>query len=401
MTRLHHVRVMIAATIVLACSSAFGIARSSPVRAAGTADLSVTVSAPASVNQGEDVVYTITAQNDGPDGATSVVVTDQPPSGFEFDSSASFSTCSSSGATTTCAGNPSIPAGYHLTWQIAFRTTATGTFTDSASATASETDPTPQDNTANVATTVNPPVSADLSVTLRGPSAVDEGQSFSTQMFVSNNGPDDDNDVIATLSVPTGLRPQFSGCVAAGSGETCTFGSFELPRGSTDAFMLNFTATASGAQTLSATVTSNLQDPNPSNDTSSLTVNVQLAADLALTASAAPNPVVAGHKLFETIVLTNRGPSPATAPSWSASWSSDTKGGIDFESLNVTTGSCTLSGASVSCEPGDLASGQQVVLTIVLQPRSKGTLVIDSSAASTVFDPDTSNNTVETSVTIS
>ena len=396
-----HTRALIAAAIVLVCASATGVARSALVRAAGTADISVTISAPASVNEGEDVVYAVAVHNAGPDGATGVVITDQVPSGFSFDASRSNSTCSSSGTTVTCTGGPSIPAGYQLVPQIAFQTTATGSVTDTASATATQTDPTPQDNSASIDTTVNPPVSADLGVTLEGPATTDEGQFFFAQMHVSNKGPDDDNQVTVSLSVPAGLNPQFSGCVAAGTGETCSFGPFRLPRGLTEGFMLRFTSTAPGNQNLTATVASNLQDSNPMNNTAALTVNVQQVADLALGANAAPNPVVAGHQVTATIVLTNGGPSPATSPLWNTSWSSDSKGGVDFESMSSTSGTCSLSGTSISCRPGDLANGQQIILTIVLQPRSKGTLVIDSSATSSVFDPHTANNSVETSVTIS
>ena len=394
------VRVLIATAVVLVCGSATAAARSVPARAAGTADLSVTLSAPATVNQGEEIVYAATVQNAGPDGASGVVLTDPMPTGLSFDSSNSTSGCSLVGSTVTCQ-LPSIPANLHLAPRVTFRTASTGTVSNTVNATANETDPTPGDNSASAQTTVGPPVSADLGVRLTGPGQVDEGQSFFETLAVSNSGPDTSTGTSATLTVPAGLSPDFSGCTASASGETCTFAYPTLSPGQGVEDMYRFTATSAGQQTLSATATSNQQDPNPSNNTATATISVATAADLSLSAGADPNPVVPGHQVTETIVLTNNGPSPATAPSWTASWTSDAKGGIDFESMSVTAGDCTLSAATISCRPGDLANGQQVVLTIVVQPRSKGTLTFDSSVASSVFDPNTANNSVSTSVSIS
>lgn len=517
-------RLVVRVVIALVCGSGIAFAASGTARAAGTADVSLAVTGPASVNEGEDVVYSEAVHNAGPDPTTGFVLTDDAPSSFVFDPAASSAgSCTVSGSTVTCSVREDLFVGSGFTLRLAFRTTTTGTFINSASVTAPSTDPNPQNNSASLQTVVKPPQSADLSVVLSLPSTVNDGQTFSGSMFVSNHGPDDDPGVTPTLTVPPGLSPRFSGCVAAGSGQTCSFGQHALPSNGVElAFFLTFVATGPGSQPVSASVASNLQDPNPSNNTSAVTVNVlptadigvaltwpgspqqpyagqqfdldlsvsnagpdpatgdvvtlslpsgvtpdfggcssatsgstctlsfpdqsagtttaaplqftgdaagtysltatvsggahdpntpnntvsmpvtiQPAADLGLTASASPNPVVSGHQVRETIVLTNNGPSSATSPSWNTSWSSDAKGGIDFESMSVAEGSCTLSGETISCEPDDLASGQQVTLTIVVQPRSKGTLTFDSSVRSSVFDPNTANNSVATSVTIS
>lgn len=394
-------RVLIAVAIALLGASGVGIASAGTARASGTADISVTMTGPATVNEGEDVAYSVVVQNAGPDATTGFVLTDTAPTSFDFDPSASFAgTCSVSGSTVTCTVNEDLFVGGQLATRLAFRTTATGTFTNSVTVSETATDPTLKDNSATIDTTVNPPVSADLSVQLFAPASVHAGQSFFATMPVTNNGPDDDPSVSVTLSVPAGLSPEFSGCTAAQTGQTCSFGPGSYPRGTTVDASLEFVAIAPGQQTLSAAVSSALQDPNPSNNTAAATVDVLPAADLAVGAAASPNPVTAGHKVTATIVLTNNGPSPATGTSWTTSWSSDAKGGVALESFGASRGSCTLSETTISCQPGDLANGQQVVLTVVLQPRSKGTLTLDSSASSSVFDPDSSNNSTQTSVTI-
>lgn len=503
---------------VLLCLA--GLTQAGPVYAAGTADLSLTLNGPASVNEGEDVVYGARVVNDGPDSASGIVLTDQVPAGLSFEASKSTSVCGLTGSTVTCHLE-SLPPGYQLFVQIAFQTSTTGSFTNSATVTADETDPTPSDNTASVQTTVGPPVSADMSVTWSGTSDVSQGQRFSELLYVANNGPDTSTGSAVTVTVPQGIVPGFSGCSPSAAGETCTLTAGNEPPGVADAYDLQFTAAAVGQFALSATVTGDLQDPNSANNTAtayvtvtpssdlsvaldwggqaqqpfagqafqldlsvsnggpspstgstvtlavpagmvpgfsgcsasgsgstctlqfpnlpvgagvvarlgfsstaagqytigaqvsgnepdpnasnnstSLTVTIQASADIALASSASPNPVVAGHQVTETIVLTNNGPSPALGVTWSVSWSSDAKGGIDFESASVSTGTCALSGATLACNPGDLQSGQQVVLTLVLQPRSKGTLTIVSSASSTIHDPDTANNGTQTVITI-
>lgn len=386
----------------LVCAGTAAIAPTSLARAAGTADIAVTLRGPSSVNEGEEAVYSAVVYNAGPDPATGVVVTDQVPQGFTFDPSQSFSTCAQNGATVTCPLDEDIPVGLQLAPQISFKTTATGTYTNTVSATETATDPTLDDNTAAMDTTVNPPVSADVSVALQAPAQIYAGQRSTMTMVIQNNGPDTSTGATVSLSFPQGITPDsMSGCDASTSPQTCTeqFGA-EQP-GEGEWTMIWITATSAGSQTITATVTGDVADPDQSNNSASATVNVQPAADLGLTGSATPNPVTAGHKVTETIVLTNDGPSPATAVAWSTSWSSDAKGGIAFKSADISSGTCSLSGASLSCQPGDMTSGEQVVLTIMLQPRSKGTLLIDSSASSPVYDPAPANDSTETSVTIS
>lgn len=388
--------------IAVLCAGTATIARCVPARASGTADLSVTLSGPASVNEGEDAVYSATLANAGPDEATGIVVTDQPPASLTFDASNSSTGCSQSGVTVVCQFQ-NLPAGYPpLGPLIAFRPAATGSFTNSVTVTANESDPTPDDNTAAAQTTVNPPVSADLSVSLSAPQQVYAGQPVSVPAIVTNGGPDTSSGASFSLTVPAQLSPAYpEGCDTTSTPTTCTVAIGQLQPGQGAGIALQFTATEAGQGSITATVSGQVADPDLSNNSESTMVTVQPLADVALASSATPNPVVAGHKVTETIVLTNNGPSPATGVSWTASWSSDAKGGVAFEDYSITTGSCTVTDASVSCQPGDLANGQQVTLTITLQPRSKGTLIVDSSAASSVYDPTSGDNSTQTAVTIS
>lgn len=372
-----------------------------PARAAGTADLSVSLHPEVpSVREGMFDVFTAVVSNGGPDATQGIVVTDPVPSGLNFDQADSSSICSLSGATVTCQP-VALGSGQHANVGIAFRTTTTGSFMDSVSVSSPASDPTPADNSASADVTVTPPLYADLSVRWGGQAAAFQGQSVFEQLTVQDNGPDTSTGYTLTITVPQGLTPEFGGCTASTAGSTCTDTAGSQPPGSGEVRLLRFSADATGTFTLSATVAGNLQDPNAANDTATTSVTVTASADLALASSASPNPVVSGHQVAETVLLTNKGPSPASGVSLDASWTSDAKGGIDFESASVTAGSCAMAGATVTCSVGDLANGQQVVLSIVLQPRSKGSLTIDSSASSSTPDPATANNTSQTDVTIS
>ena len=62
-----------------------------------------------------------------------------------------------------------------------------------------------------------------------------------------------------------------------------------------------------------ATVSSATTDPNPGNESGTSTTTVQASADLSVTKSDSPDPVVAGQNLTYTINFTNNGPNPATS----------------------------------------------------------------------------------------
>ncbi|WP_189579791.1 Ig-like domain-containing protein, partial [Mongoliitalea lutea] len=99
-------------------------------------------------NVGEDIVFTLTASNAGPSGATNVVVTDQLPSGYTFvNAIASVGTYDEVTGIWTIG---SLANGGTATLEITATVLATGDYTNIASITATEFDPTPGNNTSEV-----------------------------------------------------------------------------------------------------------------------------------------------------------------------------------------------------------------------------------------------------------
>jgi uncharacterized repeat protein (TIGR01451 family) len=117
------------------------------------ADLEISkADSPDPVTVGDNLTYTITVTNRGPDAATNVVVTDTLPSGVTF-VSASPGCVHSAGVVTCNLGN--IPAGDSVTITIVVTPTAPGNIVNNVSVDSDTDDPDPANNAATAPTEVN------------------------------------------------------------------------------------------------------------------------------------------------------------------------------------------------------------------------------------------------------
>jgi uncharacterized repeat protein (TIGR01451 family) len=120
------------------------------------------------------------------------------------------------------------------------------------------------------------------------------------------------------------------------------------------------------------------------------------AADLAISASAAPAVVNAGQQVTYTITVTNGGPNTAT----SVTVVNTLPTGAAFVSAGAGCG--TASGGTVTCAVGSIADGATAQFTITVTapwpfgPMSNTAAVSAASPA----DLDSSNNSVTTAVTV-
>jgi uncharacterized repeat protein (TIGR01451 family) len=121
-------------------------------------------------------------------------------------------------------------------------------------------------------------------------------------------------------------------------------------------------------------------------------------ADLSVNGSASPNPVKAGKPLTYSFTVVNFGPEAASGVSLTDKLPANTA----FVSAKPSQGSCSLASGTVTCSLGGVAKNGTATVTLVVKPRSKGTLTDTARVAATSpADPDADNNSATLSVTVS
>jgi hypothetical protein len=134
--------------------------------------------------------------------------------------------------------------------------------------------------------------------------------------------------------------------------------------------------------------------------TSSVTITVIQpgpgGADLAVTVTDTPDPVLFSQLLTYTITVTNNGPEPATAVTLAATAPFQAETGP----LTPSQGTCTRTGNSFTCAIGAMASGATVTATIPLFPLVTGPIGLTASATAAETDPNTANNSATQSTTV-
>jgi uncharacterized repeat protein (TIGR01451 family) len=251
------------------------------------ADVSVTKSAPAAASAGSNVTYTIVVTNAGPTDAANVTMSDTLPAGTTFVSESQTNgpafTCTT-GATVTCS-IASLVAGASATFSVTVNiaaATPNGTvITNTATVGSSTPDPAPNNNTSSASTTTG--VNADLGVTKSGPTFTPSNTNVVYTVIATNAGPSDAANVTLNETVPAGMTfvsaNQTNGPVfnCSGTGPVvCTIATFAA--GATATFQFTFNvplSAAAGTQTSNAvTISSTTLDPNPSNNTASVSTTI-------------------------------------------------------------------------------------------------------------------------------
>jgi uncharacterized repeat protein (TIGR01451 family) len=251
---------------------------------AANADLSVTKNDfTTTVMAGDSVIhtYTILVTNNGPSEATGVTLNDTWPTGFtrgatspSCTSGTGNFTCSlgtlAPGASATVTANYTVPA-----------TTLAGPQTNTVNVSSNTPDNNAANNSASDTDTVTPvpTTSADLSITKTdSPDPVNAGAPLTYTLTVNNSGPDSAINLTVTDTLPAGetfVSASGSGWVCTQSGGTVTCTDPTLASGATTVITINVTAPDNpGTVVNQATVTSDTNDPNSSNNTATASTTV-------------------------------------------------------------------------------------------------------------------------------
>lgn len=360
-----------------------------------TADVSITMTAaPDPVGIGQQVTYTLTVTNHGPDVASEVQVTDWLPAQLSLVSATpSQGTCTGT-TTVTCTLND-LDMGGSASVALVVQTLADGTASNTATVTTSAEDPTPENNDATVAITIEP--AADVSVSVSdAPDPVIAGQNLTYVLTVANAGPSAATTVQMVDTLPANVTlvsstPAGPACVASGSGVVCQLG--DLPAGDEIqvTLIVQVNPAATGTLSNAATVSSATDDPDTQDNSTLQGTGVITRADLEMSKSAQPDPVIAGQgTLTYTLAIQNQGPSHAL----NVSVADTLPLGVTFVSATSASGFCAVAGRTVSCSLGTLAAEATGTITIVVavDPGTVGMLSNTATVTAGTQDPHTGNN---------
>ena len=347
-------------------------------------DLEVTKSGPGGVTSGQNVVYTIVVQNNGPSQATGVVVSDPTPANLSF--------VSNSGACTTaypCALG-TLNSGQSVTITSTYSTSATfsGNVTNTATVSGAQFDSDNGNDSASVTTNVG--AQADLSISKNGPASATAGSNVVYTIVVTNNGPSPAASVVVSDPTPVGIA-FVSNSGACATTFPCSLGTLNSGQSATITSTYTIPLSYTGASVVNtATVSSSTNDPNGGDNSSMATTTVAQPADLSITKSGPPS-VTTGSNVVYTIVVTNDGPGTAGG----VEVADATPAGLTFVS---NAGDCT---TAFPCTLGTLTNGQTATITstFFVPPAYAPPSVSNTASVSGSTTDDNSGNDSDTAIT--
>lgn len=368
-----------------------------------TADLALTMTdSPDPVHPGEILIYTINIKNNGPSDSVGVILTDTLPltvtlPSYSLDNGVTWNTwlgtlplgTITNGSTKTVLIRGTVAA------------TATGTISNTASVASTTLDPNLSNNSATTTTTVSP--LADLSIVkTANPSPVHAGAQLIYTLVITNNGPSTATNIIVTDNVPACFStPEYS--TNAGltwNPWTSSVNIGSLASGLSSTVLLRGTVCTNGTSSITntATVSSDTDDPNLSNNTSTTTTNITPVSDLAITKQANPEPVDVGSQLTYTLVITNNGPSTANGIVLTDNIP-NTVTNPQYSLDNGTT--WTNWAGTLNLNPLNNGASEKVLIRGTVSNTAIGIITNTASVTSNSFDPNLSNNSATVISTIS
>lgn len=355
-------------------------------------DIAVGKSAtPTTVDLNNTSIFTITAENLGPNNATGLTLQDELPPGFAFVSSSGDGVYDSATGLWTVG---SLPDGSTAALSITARAVQAGGWTNIASLRSLDQADT---NNANNSAAVRLDVieEADVEITKAvAPAVAKLGDIVTYTVTVANNGPNDTTDVIAVDPVK---QPAEILSVTASQG---TFDAVQrewtvgdLDAGQSETLTVEIRITYGGTIVNTVQITqSKLPDPNLLNNTAHATLSVPLA-DVAVTKRVQPTSLSIGQTAVFTIEVTNNGPDTAAA----VVVSDPLPDGLAVVSAQPSAGTY----ADGIWTVGDLLPGDKQTLDLTVTAVAAGTKKNTATAnASAPPDPNPSNNTASATVAV-
>jgi fimbrial isopeptide formation D2 family protein/uncharacterized repeat protein (TIGR01451 family)/LPXTG-motif cell wall-anchored protein len=380
-----------------------------------SADVRIVKSHTGTFEAGTDTnTYTLQVSNLGPsDSAVPLVVTDTVPSQENLVSAGGGSgwTCTTVGSTVTCDATGALAAGAAaapISVVVGIDASALGqTVDNTAVVTPTTPDPVSSNNSSTDPTTIV--AEADLALTKATSGAFVPGDNADYVIAVVNDGP---SDAAGPLTVTDVLPAGESFVAGTGTGWTCSATGQDVscaqPGGLPDTqsapqvtLEVALASADSGTLTNSATVSSPTLDPDPTNDTGTVSVVLSLESDLQLLKSHGGVAFVAGTDATYFLAVSNEGSSDE-GPGIAITDTLPT--GETFVSGSGTGWDCLAAAPVVTCTDAQpLASGASatvVDLTVLVASSVDSSIVNTAVVNGSNPDPDLANNTASDTATV-
>jgi uncharacterized repeat protein (TIGR01451 family)/fimbrial isopeptide formation D2 family protein len=363
------------------------------------ADLAIVKTGPATVAAGGQVTWALEVTNNGPDAATGVKAVDTLPAGVEFvsaDSGCAEAAGTVGGGTVTCAiGDLALGESTvrHITVTVP---PALGdqTLLNTAVVGGEQGDLEPENNHSEVKTTVGP--SADLALTKTGPAHAGPDSDITWTLIATNKGPSTATGVKVEDGLPSGVTlvsatPSQGSC---NSGVSCSLGNLAAGGSAQIQIVGHVSASLANAKIENtAKIGGDQPDPNPENNSSSATTQVDDAQaptfNLTLVKSLVgpANPQL-GDVLTYTLTVGNEGPGVATA----VKVTDTLPGALKYVSTSLPGGKCSSAGPVVTCKLASLAAGEKKTATLKARATAAGTVKNTASVGAEHADAKQSDN---------
>jgi uncharacterized repeat protein (TIGR01451 family) len=370
-----------------------------PVGAGADGDLSLAVTdTPDPVpTVGDPITYSVIVTNLSPNPATNVVVTSTLDPNVVFNAAASdpiavHDGSPTGGVVTATIGN--MAADEIQAFNIVVDTTQLGTVTTTHVVSGDEPDPIPGNNT--VVSTTDVVTITDLALSLSDdPDPVNTpGGAITYTVDVSNGGPSDATGVSVTMNLDgtsifnAGASDPIAIHDGSPTGGVVTAAIGNLASGANTSFDVVVNVTVQGTLTADATVTGNEPDPDGANNTDVEDTLFELVADVAISITDSPDPVLAaGGQITYAVNVSNAGSSDATAVVATVNLDPTTT----FVSADPPA---SHSGGVVTANLGAMAAGTDQTFNIVVDTTVDARVVVTGLVVNSgpQSDPDPSNN---------
>ncbi len=244
----------------------------SHVFALGSSDLALSVDVlPTSVDQGDTITFNYTVLNNGADDASSARLgADVPDSATFVSASSTKGDCADNGDEVLCSiGNLAVAESVAIEIQLSADVAGDTDYT--AIAVADQTDP--DNSNDSITSMITAIANADLALNATTSGGIIVDHEFNLTVTVTNNGPQDATNVLATAEIPA-LVTFVSSTDCALNGNMLECAVAQIAAGNSATFTIRLDAATVGSAAVTGSVVADENDPDEANNTLSLNVTI-------------------------------------------------------------------------------------------------------------------------------